>query len=87
MLIESGGDSVLYITDAVHVPSLQLANPDWHILYDADPEQAASTRKSLLRAAARERRVIAGAHIPFPGFGHLVEQDGGYRFVPCIWEW
>lgn len=87
LLIESGGESALYLTDAVHVPSLQLANPDWHILFDADPEEAASTRRTLLDSASRERRLVAGAHLPFPGFGHVVSAEGGYRFVPSVWEW
>lgn len=85
--IESGGESLLYVTDAVHLPALQLANPDWQVLYDADPELAAATRQDLLGRAARDRRLIAGSHLPFPSFGHLVQHEGGYRFVPVVWEW
>lgn len=85
--IESGGESVLYVTDAVHVPSLQLANPDWHVLFDADPALAAVTRRMLLEQAATQRTCIAGAHIPFPSFGHLSTEGTGYRFTPTVWEW
>jgi glyoxylase-like metal-dependent hydrolase (beta-lactamase superfamily II) len=87
LLIESGGESLFYVTDAVHVPSLQLANPDWHIEYDSDPDLAAATRHELLDRAAKERLLVAGAHIPFPSFGHVVSQDGVYRYVPVVWEW
>lgn len=87
LMIESGGESLFYVTDAVHVPSLQLANPDWHIEFDSDPELAATTRRELLDRAARERLLVAGAHIPFPSFGHIVSQEGAYRFVPAVWEW
>ena len=85
--IESGGESMIYVTDAVHIPSLQLANPGWHVLYDADPEQAVETRRMILAKAAAERMIIAGAHIPFPATGNLVADGEGYRFVPAIWEW
>ncbi len=85
--IESEGESIFYVTDAVHVPALQLANPDWHAIFDADPVQAAITRRGLLEKAAKDQSLIAGAHIPFPSFGHLASEGSGYRFVPSIWEW
>lgn len=85
--VESAGDTLLYVTDAVHVPSLQLANPEWHILFDTDGQIAEETRRKLLTTAAHDRVRIAGAHIPFPSFAHVVEQEGTYRFVPSVWEW
>lgn len=85
--IDSAGEPVLYLTDTVHVPSLQFAHPQWHVLYDADPELAARTRKMILDQVVRERRMVAGSHIPFPSFGHLVAQGNGFGFVPIVWEW
>ncbi len=87
LAIDAGGESMLYVTDAVHVPAVQLAHPDWHIQFDTDPDQSVVARKALLNLAAKERKLIAGAHIPFPAFGHVVVENAGFRFVPSIWEW
>lgn len=85
--IESGKDAMLYITDAVHLPALQLAHPDWHVAFDADPVQAAQTRKKLLDRCVADRVLVAGAHVPFPGFGHIDKVADRYAWVPIVWQW
>ncbi len=85
--IESGNESMLYITDAMHMPALQLANPDWKVAFDADPVQAADTRKKLLDRCVADRVLISGSHVPFPGFGHIDKVADHYAWVPIVWQW
>ena len=51
-------------------------------------DQATQTRETLFAQAANEGYLVAGAHLPFPGIGHVntrVERNGttnGYRWIP-----
>jgi hypothetical protein len=29
--------------------------------------------------------MVAGMHLDFPGFGHVVRATGGYAFIPEVW--
>jgi hypothetical protein len=70
----------------VHIGPLQFARPDWTIAFDVDQPKAAATRKRLLDMAAAERLLIAGIHLPFPGFGYVDRAVEGFAFVPAPWE-
>ncbi len=85
--ISSGSASMLYIADAMHLQPLQVARPDWKVLYDADPAQGAKSRRALLDRAAADRSLISGAHLNFPAFGHLEKVGDGYAYIPAVWEW
>ena len=45
-------------------------------------EQARKSRQSIFARAAAVKMPIAGAHLPFPGAGHLETEGQGYRWVP-----
>lgn len=47
------GDTLM-LCDAASIPAL-LDHPDWHFLYDADPERAEQTRRELLAGLRGER--------------------------------
>jgi len=52
--------------------------------FDSDPKQAVVARKRIFAQAAREKLMIAGMHLPFPGIGHVRrEAKGGYAWVPA----
>jgi hypothetical protein len=68
--------------DIVHVASVQFPEPRITIVYDVDPAAAASQRKSQFATLASERRLVAAAHLPFPGIGHIRAEAGGYTWVP-----
>lgn len=34
---------------------------------------------------ATDRLLIAGAHLPFPGVGHIATAPTGYAYVPVEW--
>lgn len=80
---ESKGESIEFIGDIVHVASVQFPKPNITIVYDVSPEEAADQREKQFAIAASKRALVAGAHLPFPGIGHIrAESDGAYIFVP-----
>ncbi len=52
------------------------------IVYDVDAAAAASQRAKQFAGLASERRLVAAAHLPFPGIGHIRAQITGYAWVP-----
>jgi glyoxylase-like metal-dependent hydrolase (beta-lactamase superfamily II) len=85
-LITSGGVSLLIWGDIVHVPEIQVPRPEVTIDFDTDPTQAAATRRRVLEMAASERLLVAGMHLHFPGFAHIVHNAGSYALVPEAWD-
>ena len=80
--VASGGERLLYISDTVVYP-LHLEHPDWIMLYDIEPEQAAATKRALLDWAARDKLLVLGMHFPpFPSLGHVVAQGQGWQWQP-----
>jgi glyoxylase-like metal-dependent hydrolase (beta-lactamase superfamily II) len=68
--------------DIVHVAAFQFAKPATTLIYDADAAGAAATRARHFAFVTGERRLIAGAHIAFPGIGHVRKDGDGYAWVP-----
>ncbi|MEL6476370.1 MAG: MBL fold metallo-hydrolase [Pseudomonadota bacterium] len=85
--VESAGERLLVLGDAISHAHVSFEHPDWHGGFDVDAEMAAATRKRLLDMAATDRLTIAGYHLPFPGIGHVVRSGGAYRFLPDLWRW
>jgi glyoxylase-like metal-dependent hydrolase (beta-lactamase superfamily II) len=81
-LIESRGQQIEMIGDIAHVTSVQFPQPRITIVYDVDHAAAASQRAKQFAAAASERRLVAAAHFPFPGIGHIRAEATGYTWVP-----
>jgi glyoxylase-like metal-dependent hydrolase (beta-lactamase superfamily II) len=85
-VIASGSAKFLVQSDVTNIPSLFLRNPDWHVLFDNDPQLAQATRHKFFDMAAADKLAIAGYHYSFPSVGH-VEKDGArYRLVPAAWN-
>jgi glyoxylase-like metal-dependent hydrolase (beta-lactamase superfamily II) len=84
--VASGGQSLLIWADVVHVPGLQFRHPEVGMVFDVDPALAERTRRTTFDEAARSGELIAGMHMPFPGFGHLVAEGSTYGFVPVFWN-
>jgi len=83
-LFRSGGQSLLILGDLVHNHAVQFARPEVAFEYDNDPKQAVATRKRIFFKAAKEKLMVAGMHLPFPGIGHVrKESAGGYAWVPA----
>ena len=66
-----------------HSLTLQMLDPEIAIEFDSDPKQARASRQDALKDAATRKIWIAGAHMPFPGIGHIrAESNGSYTWLP-----
>jgi hypothetical protein len=34
---------------------------------------------------ASDRTAVPGMHLPFPGYGHVVREQGRYRYEAAFW--
>lgn len=80
--ILSGGKSLLAWGDVVHNHAVQFARPEAAVEFDIDKTQAVATRQAIFADAAKDRLWVAGAHLPFPGIGHVRAEANGYSWVP-----
>lgn len=80
--LRSGEQSLLIWGDLVHNHAVQFARPDVAIEFDVDKARAVAARKALFARAAREKLLIGGMHLPFPGIGHVRREPRGYAWVP-----
>lgn len=81
-LFSSGSSRLLVWGDIVHSHAVQFARPEVAIEFDVDNAQAIATRQKTFAEAALDRLWIAGAHLPFPGLGHVRVEGEGYAWVP-----
>ena len=81
-LLQSGGSALLIWGDLVHNHAVQFVKPDVAIEFDVDKKQAVAARKALFARAAKERLLVGGMHLPFPGIGHVRREARGYAWVP-----
>ena len=80
--VESKGQKLVLWGDLMHVAAVQFPQPSVTIAFDTDSKAAAVQRKKAYAQAAREGHLVAAAHLPFPGIGHLRAEGKGYAFVP-----
>lgn len=84
-LIESDGERLLIWGDICHVPDIQVPWPEITMIFDSDTEAAVATRRRAFDMAASERLLVAGMHLHFPGFSHVLRDGAGYRLNPEAW--
>ena len=80
--VESKGERLLILGDAVHSHAVQFARPEVAIEFDSDKKQAVATRKKLFAWAAKEKLLVSGMHLPFPGLGHVRADGKAFAWVP-----
>jgi glyoxylase-like metal-dependent hydrolase (beta-lactamase superfamily II) len=78
-LIESQGETLLDVVDALHHP-MQAIHPAGSPRFDVDPVQSAQTRRALLARAAAESCRVMAYHFPFPGLGSIRAEGDGFVF-------
>ncbi|AWK88414.1 MBL fold metallo-hydrolase [Azospirillum thermophilum] len=81
-LFASQGRSLLVWGDVVHNHAVQFPRPEVAIEFDSDQSRAVATRQRLFAEAAAQKLWVAGAHLPFPGLGHVRAEQQGYAWVP-----
>jgi glyoxylase-like metal-dependent hydrolase (beta-lactamase superfamily II) len=80
---ELAGDDGLIVTgDAITIPQVFFANPDWKFGFDADGAAAGKSRRMLLDMAASGKKKMLGYHWPYPGLGMAEAKDGAFVYVP-----
>jgi len=86
--VESKGEKLLVWGDVVHAAAVQFKDPTVRIAWDSDDHGAEVAREKVLADASRGGYLIAGAHLPFPGLGHVarVAAGQGYVFVPVTYS-
>jgi glyoxylase-like metal-dependent hydrolase (beta-lactamase superfamily II) len=85
--ITSGDAVMIHTADVVHTHTVNLWNPSWQPIFDADPVKAAETRQAVLAKIAQDRTLMYAYHFPFPGIGHLRPRDeGGFEWEPVQWQ-
>ena len=80
--VESHGQKLVLIGDLIHLAAVQFDNPQVTISFDTDEKAAYAARKRVFDEAAKNGWLVGGAHLQFPGLGHLTTQGKGYRWVP-----
>jgi glyoxylase-like metal-dependent hydrolase (beta-lactamase superfamily II) len=84
--VSSGSSKILIQSDVTNIPEFFLRNPNWHVMFDVDPVEAAKTRHKFYDMASAEKALVVGFHFAFPSLGY-VEKDGAkYRLVPIRWN-
>lgn len=61
-------ENLLIIGDLIHGAALQMVRPEICPTYDMDRQIAIKSRKRLLKYAEDNDLVMAGMHLPYPGF-------------------
>jgi len=85
-VVASGSDKVLLQSDVTNIPEFFLRHPDWHVVFDVDPDMAQKTRHKFYDMAAAEKATVVGFHFSFPSIGHVEKDGAGYRLVPVTWN-
>jgi glyoxylase-like metal-dependent hydrolase (beta-lactamase superfamily II) len=81
-VVSSGSDSLIVGGDVTNIMALNLANPGWHLIFDANPTLAEDGRRKLFDQAVTDKSVITGYHWGMPGAGTLQKDGKGYALVP-----
>lgn len=85
-VVESGEQTLIVIGDLIHHAAVQFPNPWFPAATDWDPKEANAERVRIFQQAADRGFWIAGAHISFPGIGHVRSDRGAYLWVPANYE-
>ena len=73
--------------DVVFDSEVSFLHPEWPFGFDIDAPMGTKARMAFLDRAAADKTLVGSYHLPFPGFGHVVREEGGYRWLPEDWEW
>jgi glyoxylase-like metal-dependent hydrolase (beta-lactamase superfamily II) len=86
-IVESKGDRIEFWGDILHFGSVQFPKPEITVVYDVDSPAAAAQRAIQFAESAKSRYLVAAAHLPFPGIGHIRAEGKGYVWVPADYRW
>jgi glyoxylase-like metal-dependent hydrolase (beta-lactamase superfamily II) len=85
-LVSSKNESLLLWGDLMHVAAVQFPDPAVTINFESDSPAAARERAHFFAEAAARKYMVGGAHLSFPGLGHLLVNGTGYSYVPVTYS-
>lgn len=80
--LESEGQKIVFWGDITHGDILQFDEPGVAIEFDIDQKAAVAARDIAFKQAVEGRYLVAGAHISFPGIGHVRKDSTNYDWLP-----
>lgn len=84
--VRSGDQTLMIWGDLVHCMAIQMARPDVSIDFDTDQIKAVVARTVLFKRLAKDKTIVAGMHMPFPGLGRVRgEGRNTYAWVPLAY--
>ncbi len=84
--IEDGGQSLIMVSDMLF-PVVHPAATDINFLFEQDRESAKAMRARFFPRAAEEKALIAATHMPFPGLGRIISDNGMMRWMTAEWAY
>jgi glyoxylase-like metal-dependent hydrolase (beta-lactamase superfamily II) len=81
-IVSSGKKQFLVSGDVTGLAAVNLANPGWHVVFDADAKMAEETRRKLMDRAIADKMIVSGYHWGLPGAGTIKKDGAGYALVP-----
>ena len=79
----AGGDGLIITADAITIPEVFFAHPDYHFGFDSDGDLASKSRVALLDMAAAGKKKMLGYHWTGTGMGYAEKKDGAFVYVPA----
>ncbi len=80
-IVEGNGDSLMIWGDTIHLTRLQLAHPEIGFNVDVDPAMGAASRMRLLDQVSADQTRVAGMHLEFPGYAHILKRGSNYALA------
>ncbi|CDZ32922.1 Methyl parathion hydrolase [Neorhizobium galegae bv. officinalis] len=80
--LESEGQKIIFWGDITHGDILQFDEPGVAIEFDIDQKAAVAARDIAFKRAVEGKYLVAGAHIAFPGIGHVRKDSTNYDWLP-----
>jgi len=81
-LLTSGRRQLIVLGDVTNIRALNLTNPGWHLVFDADAAMAEANRRKIFDRAIADKATLTGYHWGVPGAGTITKDGKGYAFVP-----
>jgi glyoxylase-like metal-dependent hydrolase (beta-lactamase superfamily II) len=80
--LSSGRKQLIVLGDVTNIPALNLRNPGWHLVFDADPVKAEANRRKMFDRVVADKITVTGYHFGFPGAGTIGKDGKGYVYQP-----